>query len=135
MLIKHFGVEARIDPEYIRINKTSHRRGRVSVKWTLTIHGENINKFIQQIGFITRVKREKAQKLLKIKSHRSKHFVFKVIQNMSNQGVFFRSDFMREMNKLGYVGPQCFLTRYKKEGKIKQLSHGKYRLLHSCQLI
>ena len=41
MLRKHFGVEARIDPEYIRINKTSHRRGKISVKWTLTIHAKN----------------------------------------------------------------------------------------------
>ena len=131
MLKKHFDVDAKIVPEYIRINKTSFRRGKISVKWTLTIHGQNINRFIDEVGFVTKGKIEKSRELLKIHSHRRRHFALTIIDAVKNDDVFTRFDFMSKMDALGYTNAQCFLYRYLKQGKIKRLERGKYLLLRS----
>ena len=131
MLKKHFNIETSLYPEYLRINKTSFRRGKVSVKWTLTIHGTNINKFVKEIGFVGKNKEENSRKMLKVKLQRSAYFAFSIMKKVAKKGVFNSCDYSKEMIKLGYKFPMVFLSKYKRKNLIKNVGYHKYKVLDS----
>jgi len=132
ILLNNFNIFNTIKPELIRRNKTSFRRGEFSAKWALHIYSEDLEKFAREIGFLTKNKRSKMLRMLKVKGRRRKLSAFnEVIKNLQKDGIFHTKDFSREMKKRGYKSnSRAFLWRYKKYGLIKTIKHGIYEIKH-----
>jgi hypothetical protein len=124
-----FGIKCSIKFENIRITKTGHRAGEISAKWVLYIYASEINKFIKEIGFITKRKGGILNKMKNMPSRRRQFFAFEIINLVANSGVFKTSDFAKEMSKLGYKSPRAYLHRYAENGLIENISHGVYKII------
>lgn len=129
LLLHHFGIESIIKPEALRINKTSYRRGKVSMRWILYIYSDSLDKFIREINFITPAKKNIAMKMSLIKGYRKKYSSIKIIKRISENNIFLRSAFIKEMKILGYKSPSAYLWRYEKKGIIRRIRKGIYKLL------
>lgn len=132
MLKRHFGIEGKMIPESVRINKTTARRGKYSVKWKLRITSVNKNKFVKEIGFITEYKNNKAIKTLDIPTRKPKFFAFETMKEISKNGLFTRKEFVRRMGNI-YKYPQSFIQNYERIGVIKRIVKGKYKIARPYQ--
>lgn len=130
ILKKYFDIDSSIKPECIRINKTNYRcGGKIAVRWALYIYANSINKFIKEIDFISKDKKAKTREMLKIKGNNKQYFSLDILKKIAKENIVKRSDFVREMKKLGYISPQAYLWRYVKKGILKKTERGKYKLL------
>ncbi|MDO8511604.1 MAG: hypothetical protein Q7S55_05575 [Nanoarchaeota archaeon] len=129
LLKKHFDIDSKIILEAIKQNKTFFRTGKFSARWTLVIYANNINKFIQEINFISEKKREKCEEMLKIRANHPQYSTLKFIRAVENKGIILRKDFITIMKKEGYKSPSCYLHRFEKKGLLKRIEEGKYKLL------
>lgn len=128
LLKNWFNIESKLKLEAIRINK-SDRIGKITARWVLFIYADNIDKFIKEIGLISKNKREKLNQMSKITARKAQYSSFNIIINIVDKGIFTRCDFVREMKKKGYVSPQAYLWRYVKYGLIERVAHGKYKII------
>jgi hypothetical protein len=130
LLKDYFNIDSDIKLESIRLNRIDNRCGGISAKWVLYIYSENVNKFIEQIGFISNVKNEICNKMKQISSQRPKYFAVKIMKNIQKNKIFYAKDFMFEMKKLGYKSPQKFLWDYTANKKIlRRIGKAKYKIL------
>ena len=129
LLKKHFDIETSLYPEYIRINKTTIRRGKISVKWTMNIHGENIDKFVKEIGCITEKKRVVLCRMHLVGKRRSNYTALKIMKTIARGNIFDLNDYALEMFKQGYKYPDVFLSKYKLRNLIERVSSRTYRIL------
>ena len=130
MLKHHFGIQSKIIPESVRINKTTARRGKYSAKWKLLITSTNKNRFVKEIGFVSRVKTDKAVKVLGIPTRNKKFFAFGVMKEISRKGIFTRENLVKKL-KDTYKYPQSFIQNYERIGIIKRVGKGKYKIVNS----
>nr|MDO8100628.1 type IV toxin-antitoxin system AbiEi family antitoxin domain-containing protein [Candidatus Njordarchaeota archaeon] len=129
MLIHHFNILNKIAPESIRRNKTTFRRDEFSAKWALHIYSEDLEKFGREIGFLSRNKKLRITKMLKVHGRKKKLSSFNnVIRNLQKDGFFCARDFVSEMRTMGYRSPRAYLSRYKQIGLIERIEHGVYRI-------
>ena len=128
LLKKHFDIDSSLRPEYLRINKTPFRAGRISVKWTLCIYSVNIDKFVKEIGFITKYKSQIGKKMLKVKLQRPRHFALGIMKKVAEGNVFDSNDYEKEAKTFGYQHPKVFLAKYRKKKLIKKIGHRMYQL-------
>jgi len=66
LLKHHFDIDAKLVLEAIKRNKTSLRCGDVTARWVLLIYANNINKFIEKVGFISKKKKDICRKMMEI---------------------------------------------------------------------
>src|SRR3989344_293555 len=129
LLKKHFGINVSLCPEYLRINYTSYRRGKISVKWTMCIYSTNIETFVKEIGFITERKRLIGQQMFNIKKpHKSNYFALEIMKKVAKNNIFNSKDYTIEMLKLGYKFPRVFIAKYRKKNLIKKIVYCKYEI-------
>jgi len=129
LLLKHyFGINSTIGPECIQINKTP-RIGKITAKWSLFIYADSLERFLNEIGFITCRKKGIAEKMLKVSTRKGKFFAFDIIKKIQKNGIFKRSDFIKEMKKYGYKNSQTFLWRYVKKNLIERIDYGIYKII------
>ena len=135
LLLKYwFNIESTLKLENIRLNKLGNRKGKISAKWVLYIYsGEDIKKFRDEIGFITKNKKNKCDVMLKnIPSRRKQYTALNVMKKIQKENIFSTKDFASEMRKLGYISPQKFIWDYwKNKNIIERIDRGRYRLLIS----
>jgi len=129
MLKTLFNIDNIIKLEAIRSNKTEFRRGKLSARWVLFIYADNINRFIEKIGFISKRKSKICKKMMKINARKQQFFALNLINKIQKNYFFTRNEFFREMERLGYKSPQAFLWRYEKKGLIKRIKEGHYRII------
>ena len=129
MLRYYFSIYSIMKPEAIRINETSHRCGKISARWALCIYADSVNKFIQEIGFLSKRKQTIANRMAKIVGRRRRHFALDIMRNIQKNGFFTGYDFSNEMKSYGYVSPRAYIYRYVKSGLIKRIGRSRYRLL------
>ena len=130
MLKKYFDIDSKIGIEAIRKNKVSNRCGKITARWTLLIYANNINKFINKIGFISKNKKNITKKMLTLRSNNPQYTNLKIIDQISDKkGFFLRNDFIKKMKKEGYISPSCFLHRFHQKGLIKRIKPGYFKKL------
>jgi len=130
LLKQHFDIDSKITLEAIRSNKTSLRCGKISARWVLLIYANNINKFVKEIGFISKRKNKKLEEMKKIRGNNPQYSTLKIIQKITDKrGYFYRKDFIQEMKKLGYKSPSCYLWRFHYKRLIKRIKFGYYKIL------
>ena len=133
LLLKYwFDIDSALSLENIRLNKIGNRKGKISAKYVLYIYGgEDIEKFRDEIGFITKNKKNKCNEMLeKIPSRKKQYTALNVMKKIQKENIFLRKEYVKEMEKLGYVSPQKFLWDYCKNKKIiERVKRGEYRLL------
>lgn len=130
LLKYHFGIDSKIVLEAIRKNKTDLRAGKITARWVLFIYANNINKFINQIGFISKNKLQKQKEMEKIKGNKQQYSTVEIIKKITNKNNnFYAKHFVKEMKRIGYKSPRCYLARFNNKGIIKRLRKGYYRLL------
>ncbi len=133
LLLKYwFNIDSTLSLENIRLNKVGNRKGKISAKYVLYIYsGEDIKKFRDEIGFITKNKKNICNEMLeKIPSRKKQYTALNVMRNVQTENVFSRKEYVQEMKKLGYVSPQKFLWDYCKNKKIiERTKRGEYKLL------
>ena len=134
LLKHHFNITSKMVPEAIRINKTGLRFGKITARWVLTIYANNIDKFIQEIGFITKRKQSITKKMLEIPSRHPKFFAFSIMQRVQRGNIFCTKEFINEMKKEGYVDPKAFLSEYLNFGLLERIERGKYKINSSPQV-
>lgn len=128
IMLKHFDIHSILKLEAIRVNNTSHRCGKISARWALYIYADSVNRFINEIGFLTRRKRSIAKRMLKIGGRRRRFFTVDILKKLERGGVIKSSDFVREMRDIGYVSPRAYLCRYLKNGILRRRRRGEYVL-------
>ncbi len=128
LLKHHFDIDSTLSPEAILINKTNFRRGKRSAKWALCIYSDSINRFIEEINFLSEKKTKICDEMKKMNTNRPAYFCLGIMKTLSKKSIFSSKDFRMEMKKLGYVTPQKYLWFYKKKGKIQHISKGIYKL-------
>ena len=131
ILLKYFfDIDSILKLESIRLNKVDNRCGKISAKWVLYIYANNINKFINLVGFISNQKRNICNEMLKIPARRPQYFALEIMKVVSKKDVFKTVDFEHQMKKLGYVTPNKFLWDYSKNRRIiKKVSKESYKIL------
>ena len=130
MLKTFFDIDNIIKLEAIRLNKTEFRRGKLSARWVLYIYADNINRFIEKIGFISKRKSEICKRMMKISARRQQFFVLNLITNIQKDSYFTRKELFKVMKKYGYKSPQAYLWRYEKKGLIKRTGKGRYKIIY-----
>lgn len=120
--------------EAVRKNKTDLRCGKITATWTLLIYANNIDLFIEKIGFISKRKNKICKEMMRMPSRRQQFFALKIINNIQKNDLFSRKDFCKEMKKLGYKSPQAYLWRYEKKGLIKRIKRGNYKIIYQLAL-
>lgn len=133
ILKHHFNIESTLLPERVLVNKTNFRRGKTSVKWSLCIYADSIDRFIKEINFLTKKKKKICREMGKIKANKPAYFCLKIMKKVSKNNFFKAKDFKVEMKKLGYVTPQKYLWFYKKKNKIQHIPIGVYRVIASTR--
>ncbi|OVE74662.1 hypothetical protein BVX95_01660 [archaeon D22] len=129
LLQRHFNIDSNIKLEAIRHNKTGYRAGKISARWVLTIYANNIDKYIEKIGFLSAKKNYILTQMKKIRSNNPQYSTIDVIKSiMNSKYIFKRKKFVSKMHKLGYKSPSAFLWRYEKKGLIRRLDKGIYEL-------
>lgn len=132
MLEELFGIQNKLGLECIRKNKTNFRCGEISARWTLYIYSNNIIKFINDINFISKSKKQKTKKMLTFRSNNPRYSTINVIKEVINKkNIFNRKDFIKKMKSLGYKSPSCYLYRYERMGLIKKIKKSTFKLLNS----
>ena len=133
LLLKYwFNIDSTLKLESIRLNKLGNRKGKISAKWVLYIYsGEDIERFNQQIGFMSKFKMEKSQEMLeKIPSRRKQYSALKIMREIQKENTFLVRDFNKRMKNLGYKSPQKFLWDYWNNKKIiKRVKRGEYQVI------
>lgn len=129
ILKKHFEINNKLVPECIRINETEARRGFISLRTDLFIYADNVKKFIKEIDFISKEKRQKTHSMLKFRSRREQYSSLELMKGISKDGIFTTRDFVLEMKKLGYKSPRSYICKYWKKGIIKKMSRGNYQII------
>ena len=129
ILKKHFGINNTIRLEAIRHNKTSNGKGKITARWVLLIYADDINKFIDNIGFISEKKKNVCKEMLKVKKRRPQFFSLEIIKKIQKNKLFYLKDFVREMRKIGYSCPICYISRYCKKGLIEKINRGCYKII------
>jgi len=129
LLKKHFDIDVSLFPEYIRINKTSFRRGKTSVKWTMYLHSINIDRFVNDIGAITERKKQLCELMGKVTLRRPNYNALKIMKQSAKNGIFSSREYSSEMLKVGYKFPEVFLSKYKKKNLIRKVDSQHYLLL------
>jgi len=129
LLKKHFDIDTKLQLEAIRKNKTDLRAGKITARWVLFIYAHNINKFIKEIGFISKKKNGICTEMMKIKTRRPKYYNLKIINKIQKDKFFYSKAFVKEMKKIGYKSPRCYLQRFSKQGLIKKISRGYYKII------
>ncbi|MBI3413645.1 MAG: hypothetical protein HY051_06250 [Candidatus Aenigmarchaeota archaeon] len=130
MLKNNFGIECRLTPESVRINKTIARRGRYSAKWKLIITSINKNKFAKEIGFLSKSKNNKLIIAATVPIRKPKFFALQKMVEMSKGNVFTRKEFIENMKNV-YKHPKSFIKTYNDTGVIKRVGRGKYKIINS----
>lgn len=126
----HFDIDSKLQLEAIRNNKTGLRCGKIAARWVLLIYANNIDKFIKEISFISERKADKLKEMSKIRGNRPQYYTLNLVKKISDaKGYFYRRDFVKEMNKLGYKNPSCYLWRYYNNGIIERIKKGYYKIL------
>lgn len=134
LLKEYFDINTTILPECIRINKTDFRcGGKISIKWDIYIYARNVNSFIKKIGFLSKSKVRKSERMLKFSGQREQFFAFEIMKKLSKNNIFTTSKFVEEMKKLGYKSPRSYIWRYKNSGKINKIERGKYNISNTDQ--
>jgi len=128
LLNYHFGIRTKLNLENIRINKTNLRAGKISAKWVLYIYADSIDRFIEELGFISERKNHILQEMKSITPRKQKFSSFDIITRISQNGTFRSLDFEKEMRKLGYKSPRAYLSRYIKAGLIRNIRRGVYSI-------
>jgi hypothetical protein len=132
ILKHHFDIESTLLPERILINKTNFRRGKRSIRWSLCIYADSIDRFIKEINFLSKKKKKICKEMSKIKANKPAYFCLKIMEKVSKSNNIFKAkDFRTEMKKMGYVTPQKYLWFYKKKNKIQHISKGVYKIIDS----
>lgn len=126
LLEHHFGVVSTIDLECIQRNKTNFRRGEFSAKWRLNIYSDSVDKFINEIGFLSKKKDDICKEMRKIKSQRRKYFALDLMKAISKNRIFEIREFENRMKIFGYITPRKFVWSYCKKGIIKRIKRGVY---------
>lgn len=130
LLNEHFGIESQLNLEAIRKNDTALRCGKITARWVLFIYANNIDKFIREIGFLSKRKNEILDEMKHIKGANPKYSTLKIIKPLcDSNGYFFRSAFVREMKQIGYKSPSCYLWRFLNKGLIKRECKGYYQII------
>lgn len=129
LLKHHFDINSKLQLEAIRKNNTSFKCGKITARWVLSIYANNIDKFIKEIGFISKRKSQKLKEMKKIKGNNPRYFALDITKKISDKKYFYRKKFIEEMKKLGYKSPSCYLWRYCKNGLIKRVRPGYYKIL------
>jgi hypothetical protein len=129
MLKEHFNIKSIMKPEAIRVNKTSSGFGKITARWALYIYADSVNRFINEINFISMKKKGITEKMIKIKGYKSQYSTLEIIKAVSKNKIFKISDFVKQMKKIGYVSPMTYICRYEKKGLLERIERGKYRLL------
>jgi len=129
LLYKHFDIENMIKPEALLINKTNFRTGYYSVRWNLYIYAEPIDRFIEEINFMSKEKRKRCKEMLKFKSNKPAFFALKIMKKVSKGNIFRAKNFKEEMKSFGYVSPGKYIWDYKRKGIIANIKKGYYKLL------
>ncbi len=129
LLKKHFDIDSNLVLEAIRNNKTDLRCGKITARWVLFIYANNIDKYIKEIGFITKEKIIKIEKMKLFKGNRPQYSTLDLIKRIEKDNHFLRKEFVIEMTKLKYKSPSCYLGRYEKNGLIKRVRKGVYKIL------
>ncbi len=129
LLKKQFNIDSQLVLEAIRKNKTGFRAGTISVRWVLVIYANNIDKFIEEIGFISERKNAILEQMKQIKGNNPQYYAITIIKRIMNTNNFFyRKDFIKEMTAEGYKSPSCYLNRYLKGKHIIRTRRGVYQL-------
>jgi hypothetical protein len=133
ILLKYwFGIDSVLKLESIRLNKLGNRKGKISAKWVLYIYGgDDLEKFRDEIGFLTKNKKKKCDEMLeKIPSRKKQYTALSIMKKIQKGNIFSSKEFNKEMKKLGYVSPQKFIWDYQRNKKIiARIKRGEYRLL------
>ncbi len=129
LLKEHFDIDSIMNFECIRINKTTSGFGKITARWALYIYANNINKFIDKVGFISKKKKRNESMMLKIKGNNPQYFSLKIMKKIANNNIITRSNFVKEMRKLGYVSPQAYIWRYLNKGLLEKIGRARYKLL------
>ncbi len=129
ILKHHFDIHSTIKFEAIRVNKTSYRCGEISARWALYIYADSVNRFIKEINFLSKRKRKITYEMSKINGRRRQYFALEVMKKIATNDILSTSDFTKEMKSYGYVSSCTYLSRYTKQGILKRIKHGKYKLL------
>ncbi|MBL7206725.1 MAG: hypothetical protein ISS36_03950 [Candidatus Aenigmarchaeota archaeon] len=130
LILKHyFNIASIMKLEAIRINKTNYRCGKISARWALYIYADSVNRFIKEINFLTKRKKDITAKMLKIKGRNRQYFSLDVMKSIEKDGKINTSDFVKKMKSKGYKSPMTYLWRYSKKGLIKRTKRGEYELL------
>ena len=82
LLKKHFDIDSKLQLEAIRKNKTDFRAGKITARWVLLIYANNIDKYIKEIGFISRNKNKKLEEMKKIKGNRPQYSTLDLIKKV-----------------------------------------------------
>ena len=132
LLLKYwFNIDSTLKLENIRLNSLGNRKGKISAKWVIYIYsGEDIEKFDNEIGFISESKKEKCKKMIKnIPSRRKQYTALEIMWDIQKKRVFSASKFNQKMKIMGYISPQKFLWDYWRNKKlIKRVGKGQYKL-------
>ena len=130
MLKIHFGIDSIVKPESLRINKTE-RRGKVTLKWVITITSKNINKFANEIGLLSNPKVEKLNNLVKVEKRNPKFFALEIMSKLEKRKNYFTfNEFIDTMKNHGYVYASVYLWRFQRSDIIKKISRGKYKIVN-----
>ncbi len=133
LLLKHwFNTDSLLKLENVRLNKLGNRKGKISAKWVLYIYsGEDLEKFNEEIGFISTSKQEKCKEMLeKIPSRKKQYTALKIMKDIQKRGVFSTKEFNKKMKIMGYTSPQKFLWDYWRNKRIiKRVKRGRYKLV------
>ena len=90
----------------------------------------NMLSFAWRAYFISKKKNEKLGEMKKFRSNRPQYSNLEIIRNVADsKGHFFRKDFIKEMKKIGYKSPSCYLWRFVNSGFIKRIKKGYYKIL------
>ncbi|MBU4502140.1 MAG: type IV toxin-antitoxin system AbiEi family antitoxin domain-containing protein, partial [Nanoarchaeota archaeon] len=122
--------DSKLQLEAIKRNKTGLRCGKITARWVLLIYANNVNKFIEQVGFISKRKIAITKDMEKIKGNNPQYSTLKIIKLIQDEkGFFCRKDFIKKMKSIGYKSPSCYLWRYHKKGIIRRIRPGYYKVL------
>lgn len=129
LLKKHFKINSLLKLEAIKRNSTAFRAGGITARWVLYIYAENINRFIREINFISKIKRNKCKEMLRMKTNKSQYSALRKMKKISKNSIFMAEEFISNMKKEGYTTPSKFIWDYNRKGLIKKIGFRKYKIL------
>jgi len=66
--------------------------------------------------------------MAKIQGHRRQYFSLDIMKKISENNIIKSSAFVKEMERLGYISPRTYIWRYERQGILKKIKKGEYKL-------